>query len=321
MKGIQNISVIGGSGFIGTYLVDLLKDFYTVSILDKKESAKYSDITTIGDIRDYTSFTDSLKDTHTVVLLAAEHRDDVTPTSLYYDVNVEGTKNVLKSMEEHGIQHIVFTSSVAVYGLNKPNPSEVTEVDPFNHYGKSKYMAEEVLKDWHKQDKENRKLTIIRPTVVFGEGNRGNVYNLLKQINSGIFLMVGNGQNKKSMAYVRNIAAFLKYSIEDINSNYEIINYIDKPDLTIRELVTCTRSTLNKKGSLIKLPYFIGLLGGYTFDALAFLTGKKYPVSSIRVKKFCATTEFDAGKLSSYDFEKPYALKKGLKNTLEKEFS
>ena len=55
-------------------------------------------------------------------------------------------------------------------------------------------------------------MTIIRPTVIFGEKNRGNVYNLLKQIASGKFLMIGKGQNRKSMAYVGNVVAFIKYS-------------------------------------------------------------------------------------------------------------
>ena len=101
----------------------------------------------------------------TVVLLAAEHRDDISPKSLYYDVNVEGTKNVLKKMEELGIKSIIFTSSVAVYGLNKNNPDENFPKDPFNHYGK-RNCVEKVLKDWLVPI--NKSVTIIRPTVIFG---------------------------------------------------------------------------------------------------------------------------------------------------------
>lgn len=71
-----------------------------------------------------------------VVLLAAEHRDDVTPITKYYDVNVGGMQNVLAAMEANDVKHIVFTSSVAVYGLNKENPNEEHLKDPFNHYGK-----------------------------------------------------------------------------------------------------------------------------------------------------------------------------------------
>ena len=81
---------------------------------------------------------------------------------------------------------------------------------PFNHYGKSKLEAESVIKDWYSQEPENRSVTIIRPTVIFGERNRGNVFNLISQICSRKFIMIGNGLNKKSMAYVGNVVAFIK---------------------------------------------------------------------------------------------------------------
>ena len=124
-------------------------------------------------------------------MLAAEHRDDISPKSLYYDVNVKGTKNVLKAMDNAGVKNLIFTSSVAIYGLNKINPDENHPVDPFNHYGKSKWEAELSIKKWYDNNPAGKSITIIRPTVIFGERNRGNVYNLLKQISSGKFLIIG----------------------------------------------------------------------------------------------------------------------------------
>ena len=61
-------------------------------------------------------------------MLAAEHRDDVSPTSLYYDVNVTGTQNA-DAMDVCCVKNLIFTSSVAVYGLNKINPDESHPVD------------------------------------------------------------------------------------------------------------------------------------------------------------------------------------------------
>jgi nucleoside-diphosphate-sugar epimerase len=255
-----------------------------------------------------------------VVLLAAEHRDDVSPTSLYYDVNVQGTKNVLQAMDKNGVKNIIFTSSVAVYGLNKKNPDEGHPVDPFNHYGKSKWQAEEVLREWHSQDPQGRSLTIIRPTVIFGERNRGNVYNLLKQIAGGKFAMVGAGNNYKSMAYVGNIVEFIKYRLTHVEQGYQAYNYIDKPDLNMNELVNVVENSLNKKIPSVHLPYVLGMFGGYCFDILSKITGKKYAISSVRVKKFCATTQFDATKVHSSGFIAPYTLSEGLSRTLKYEF-
>src|SRR6478672_2974951 len=144
----MKIITIGGSGFIGTYLIQLLQPEYRLVNIDKHNSVAFPHLTSIADIRNYDKLLTAIQPADWVILLAAEHRDDVSPTSLYYDVNVQGTKNVLKALNEKCINRIIFISSVAVYGLNKPNPNETSPVDPFNHYGKSKWMAEEVLREW-----------------------------------------------------------------------------------------------------------------------------------------------------------------------------
>ncbi len=316
---MSNITIIGASGFVGTQLIEHL-GIENCNNLDKNNSAKYPGITIIHDIRE-ANLLDSLPIlSHSIVLLAAEHRDDVRPISLYYDVNVEGTRNVLKAMDKKDIKNIIFTSSVAVFGLNKTNPDETHPVDPFNHYGKSKWQAEEILRDWYNQDKENRSLTIIRPTVIFGERNRGNVYNLLKQIASGKFVMVGKGNNKKSMAYVGNIVAFIKYCLETQKPGYRLYNYADKPDLSMNELVQQVEKSLEKKLPAIRFPYWMGYLGGLSFDLLAKITGKKLSVSAVRVKKFCATTQFDSTTANKAGFKAPYTLAEGLHRTLHYEF-
>ncbi|MDU4662967.1 MAG: NAD-dependent epimerase/dehydratase family protein, partial [Enterobacter hormaechei] len=201
----DKVLFIGASGFVGTRLIEITRNEFDVTNFDKQQSHFYPDITVSGDVRNQEQLDKALTGFETVVLLAAEHRDDVSPTSLYYDVNVQGTRNVLSAMEKNNVKNIIFTSSVAVYGLNKVNPDESHPHDPFNHYGKSKWQAEEVLREWFNKAPEERSLTIVRPTVIFGERNRGNVYNLLKQIAGGKFAMVGAGTNYKSMAYVGNI--------------------------------------------------------------------------------------------------------------------
>lgn len=319
----MKVTFIGGSGFVGTRLIELLKEDSTnyskIKNIDLLQSHFHPEITEIGDVRDQACMNKKLQDTDCVILLAAQHRDDVHPTSLYYETNVEGMEKTLKAMEKNGVKRIVFYSSVAVYGLNKKNPNEEHPADPFNHYGKSKWQAEVVLQEWYKTHSDWN-INIIRPTVIFGERNRGNVYNLLKQIASGKFLMVGNGNNKKSMAYVGNIVAFTKFLMENKTTGYNVYNYIDKPDFNMNELVGHVSKVLNKHIPTTHFPYWLGMLGGYGFDLLAKITGKKLTVSSVRVKKFCATTEFDATKVKETGFKAPYTLGEGLARTLEFEF-
>lgn len=322
----MKVVTIGGSGFVGTRLIGLLKDSaeklgekWEIKNVDLLQSHFFPEVTTIGDVRVQEQMDRELKGSDVVVLLAAQHRDDVSPVSLYYDTNVGGMEVTLKAMEKNGVKRIVFFSSVAVYGLNKHNPDENHPKDPFNHYGKSKWQAEQVLQKWYESHKDWN-VDIIRPTVIFGERNRGNVYNLLHQISSGKFLMVGKGENRKSMAYVGNIVAFVKYMLENVTEGYNVFNYIDKPDVNMNQLVGHVSKVLNKHIPMTHFPYWMGMAGGYCFDLLAKLTGKKLAISSVRVKKFCATTEFDATKAHSCGFKAPYTLEEGLARTLEFEF-
>lgn len=308
----MNNLIIGGAGFVGSRLVTELSDY---KVLDKvRKDDEFCDITIPVTLCNKIQFNSK------VILLAAEHRDDVSPVSMYYKTNVQGTQNVLNEMDKVGCKHLIFTSSVAVYGLNKTNPKENHSVDPFNHYGKSKWEAEKLIKSWYDKDPDSKSITIIRPTVIFGEKNRGNVYNLLKQIASGKFLMIGKGENRKSMAYVGNVVAFIRHRLEVSESGYHTYNYVDKPDLTMTSLLNLIQKSLKRKILPLRIPVWLGYIGGYGFDLLAFLTKKKFAISSVRVKKFIATTQFDASKVHSSSFKSPCSLEQGLRKTLDYEF-
>lgn len=315
----MKILVIGGSGFIGTRLVKrLLAAGYDVKILDKSKSKTYPELWINGDVRDKSSLLPALKGCDLLYNLAAEHRDDVTPKSLYWDVNVKGAQNVCAVAEELGINKIIFTSSVAVYGFTEKETGEGGNLKPFNDYGKTKLQAEAVYREWQKKDKR-RCLVIVRPTVVFGEGNRGNVYNLLNQIATGRFIMVGSGKNVKSMAYVENVVAFLEYAI-NLGAGVHVYNYADKPDFDMNSLVAEVYKGLGKSPKVrFRIPYFLGYAGGKLFDLLSLITGKKYPISSIRVKKFCSSTSFSSC-ISQTGFIPPISLHEGLLRTIKYEF-
>lgn len=307
------VTVVGGSGFIGSYLINQLNTKYSIINIDK--NAEKNDIKC--DIRSVDDLISKIPTSEWIVNLAAEHKDNVSPISLYYDVNVEGTRNLLKAMDSKGIKKIIFTSSVAVYGLDKNNPDEDHPVDPFNHYGISKYQGEEVLREWYNQNPQEKTLVIIRPTVVFGPKNKGNVYNLLQQILKGSFKMVGKGENIKSMSYVGNIAAFIEYILEKNPNGYHLYNYVDKPDMNTNQLIQAISKVAGITLSPIRIPYYIGYLAGLGFDVLSKITGKEFSISSIRIKKFCSTTQFSNKKIQSTDFKAPFSLEEGLETTIK----
>lgn len=314
------IGVIGGSGFIGTRLCQrLTKAGHAISIYDKQPSQAFPALHTLGDVRDVDTLADWMAPGAAMVHLAAEHRDDVRPISLYDEVNIDGAVNVCEAARRKGINTIVFTSTVAVYGFAPIGTDERGEIAPFNDYGRTKYEAEKVLRAWQAEAPDQRCLVIIRPTVVFGEQNRGNVYNLLKQIASGRFVMVGHGNNRKSMAYVENVAAFIEHSLK-FGAGVHLYNFIDKPDFSMNRLVSTVNRMLGRKDKVgLRLPYSLGFGLGKCFDGIAKLTGRNLTISSIRVKKFCSDTVFETS-VSETQFESPVGLEAALERTIRHEF-
>lgn len=318
---MKKIDIIGGSGFIGTRLFRRLnsKKCFSLRIIDKVPSKSYFEFSTLSDVRNLEQLRSTISSESVIVNLAAEHRDDVRPLSLYDDVNVGGAKNISTVASEKDVKTIIFTSSVAVYGFTPIGTDEFGKIDPFNDYGRTKYEAEQVLKGWQAEAPNERTLVIIRPTVVFGEQNRGNVYNLLRQIALGKFVMVGDGENRKSMAYVENVAAFIEYAMS-FKPGVHIYNFIDKPDFTMNSLVANVNRILGRSEKIgFRLPFAVGYMIGKGFDLVSVLTGKRFAISSIRVKKFCANSVYNTA-IDQTGFVPPVPLEKALAQTVRHEF-
>ncbi len=314
----NEIAILGGAGFVGSRLTarfrkrNIFSNKYDVDLSNHEDKSIYLDVEDVDSL-------DKLAGVSTIINLAAVHRDDVRPLSRYDDVNVLGAKNVCESARKHGVQKIIFTSSVAIYGFAPADTDESGGANYFNDYGRTKYLAEQVYKAWQLEDPKGRTLVIVRPTVIFGEGNRGNVYNLLRLIASRKFLMFGDGTNKKSMAYVENVVAFIEFSLS-FEPGLHVYNYIDKPDLDMNTLISETRHTLFGENNVgLRLPGFLGISIGYFADMVAKIINRPLPVSSIRVKKFMGTTQFRSS-VATTDFNAPVSLKDGLARTLRYEF-
>ena len=315
------IVVVGGSGFIGTRLCRRFESLNDVEfrIIDKSTSLDFPEKVTLVDIRRLDDLREIIPSGAVIINLAAEHRDNILPIYLYDEVNVGGALNICAIAREKNVKTIIFTSSVAVYGFAPLGTDESGIIAPFNDYGRTKWDAEQIYKEWQIEDPKNRTLVIVRPTVVFGERNRGNVFNLLKQIASGKFVMVGDGLNRKSMAYVENVAAFLEYSLS-FKPGVHIYNYIDKPDFTMNALVSHVSRLLSRPADIrFRLPFSLGLLIGYGFDLVAKITGKKFPISAIRVKKFCANSVYQSA-IESTGFIPPVPLIDAIEETVRFEF-
>ncbi len=317
----MKIEIIGGSGFIGSYLCEKLDNlkynYNNFDIINSKTSnLKYQNC----DIRNLNQLNLKLSENSLLINLSAVHRDDVNPHELYYETNVLGTKNIIKIATTKNIKHIIFTSSVAIYGHSEEVVSENNNPNPMYHYGKSKLQAENLLIDWQNSDPNNNILTIIRPTVVFGKFNRGNFHNLIYQIFTNRFLMIGPGKNIKSIAYVENLVDFIIYTLR-FKPGIHIYNYVDEPNITMKQLIDLIYNAINFKFNrkIIGIPYLIGYLIGIIFDVFSLITGRKYPISRIRIKKFCSNSIFSS-RISTTGFKPMHNLESAIQNTVKFEY-
>ncbi len=317
----MKVALVGGAGFIGSRLrARLERRGVALRVIDRKPDPGGIPEYACLDIRDASALCAAVQGCTTIINLAAEHRDDVFPRRLYDEVNVQGARNVCAAAVEAGIAQLVFTSSVAVYGAAPPDTDESGPPHPFNEYGRTKLEAEQVYRGWLQDDPSRRSLAIVRPTVVFGEKNRGNVYNLLRQVAGEWCIIIGNGRNRKSMAYVENVAAYLEHCL-GFGPGEHLFNYIDKPDFDMSALVSAVRSIMGRRESrVIRLPRWFGSAVGSLFDLASAVTGKRFPISALRVRKFCMETSFASSVAAKTAFRAPVPLRVGLENTVRYEF-
>ena len=131
--------------------------------------------------------------------------------------------------------------------------------------------------------------------------------------------MIGNGDNHKSMAYVENITAFIFDMVNKLEGKM-IVNYVDKPDLSTKEIVSTVKDAFNRPQSNFSIPYSMGVLAGFAFDILSKITSKEFPISAIRVKKFCSDTQFSSKADALKTFKAPCTLQQGIEKTIKSEF-
>lgn len=311
--------IIGGAGFIGAVLLQRLMQARTAAtVFDKRAPEKGHAPFIEGDVRNLDALTEAARGHDIIYNLAAEHRDDVRPASLYYEVNVDGARNTCAAAERLGIRSIVFTSSVAVYGESEHKLDEDAVHCPINEYGRTKSLAEKVYLAWA-ADRADRKLVIVRPAVVFGPANQGNVHSLVSLVASGHFFMVGDGTNRKSMAFVDNVADFLSHVVA-LPAGVHVFNYADEPDMTMNELVAFVRQEFGRTPQAPRVPLPLALAVASGADIIASLLNLRLPISMIRLKKFRANTQVDAARAIASGFIPQVDLKEGLRRMMLPEF-
>jgi nucleoside-diphosphate-sugar epimerase len=307
----------GGSGFIGRHLARaLVRQGVSVVNLDLVPPRHEPPFlrTVIGDVRDPRAVREAMSGCRAVVHLAAAHHDHGIDDRTYFDVNERGTNVVCETMRDTGVRRMLFTSTVAVYGNRHAEPDEDASPAPESPYGASKLAGEAVVHAWAKDTGSHA--TVFRPAVVFGPHHFANMYSLVRQIESGRYLPVGDGRNVKSLAYVHNLVDASLYLLSTAPlAPVETFNYVDKPDLGSWEIADRIAEALGREPSMFRVPLPIALALALPIEAYGTLRRRPVTVSRARIRKLAATeTRFAANRIRERGFAPVHDLMDGLRD-------
>lgn len=273
----------GASGFLGNHVRPILEKTYQVVTIGLTSEDNY----TVNIAKEVPE----LKEYCEIVLHAAGKAHVVPRTEeekkAFYDVNLQGTKNLCTALEKSGIpQAFIFISTVAVYGCEFG--SNITEKHPLNGdtpYALSKIQAEKFLTEWC--NKHGVILSIIRPSLIAGPNPPGNLGAMIKGIKTGRYLSIGGGKARKSVLMVEDIAHLVPILVEKGG----IYNVCDDEQPSFRQLETVICTQLGKKLP-ISIPFWVAKCMAIVGDCL----GKKAPINSLKLKKITESLTFSNEK-------------------------
>ena len=227
----MNILVTGGAGFIGKHLVrSLLEKDYLVTIFDNFSNSTKESISSLvemgakiieGDITKSHEVLNAVKDHEIIIHLAAKISvsESISNPLDTFQVNVEGTKNILTACEKNNVKKLIVASSAAVYGEGTPNVKliEESELNPISPYGQSKVKMELVIKEF--ESKHNINCIMLRFFNIFGFGQSpeyaGVITKFIEKITQGKPLEIfGDGMQTRDFVAIEDVISSIHNSIK-----------------------------------------------------------------------------------------------------------
>lgn len=262
-----------------------------------------------------------------VANFAAVHREPGHEVREYYETNMPGAQNVCGFARAIGCNSILFTSSISPYGPSEAVKDENTIPTPETAYGGSKLAAELIHQAWLAEDKANRRLLIVRPGVVFGPGEGGNVSRLIRLVVAKRFVYAGNRDTRKAGIYVKELCnAIWKMHSAQIQANdpLKIVNMTMAPCPSIAEYVDAAKLVSGNKFFIPSIPPWMLLLAARIIGSVFALIGVKTSINIVRVRKLVRSNDIRPSVLLAENYVYLYTLTdafKDWKQSLPEEWS
>ena len=323
--------VFGGAGFIGSFLsVQLVKSglYEKIYIYDVEPIARKpfpfrkamlgchpSIVEVTGDLRSPILWTPP-EPVDLIANFAAIHREPGHETQEYFETNLKGAENVCAWAERVNCCKLIFTSSISPYGVSESIKDESTLPVPVTAYGASKLVAEKIHLQWQTARPTERRLVIVRPGVVFGPGEGGNVTRLVKGVLRGYFCYVGNKGTRKAGIYVKELCNAMLWVLqkqETSGENVSLFNGSMNPGPSIEEYVLAVCRIAGIRRYVPNIPYSALLSTAYLIDALAKPFGIEHPFSPVRIRKLVRSNNI----LPNYLLAQGYPFKYSLEGAMD----
>jgi nucleoside-diphosphate-sugar epimerase len=297
----DNVVIFGGSGYIGSYIVNYLvfhKLAKKIILADIKtprkevwapETSAYACTGAIEyqhcDVKEKIKF--DLKSVDIIFNLAAIHREPGHEPYEYFETNIKGAENVVEFSETVDCNTIVFTSSIAPYGHADEQRDEDSPVVPYSPYGSSKLVAEKIHQGWNNKNNK-RKLAIVRPGVIYGPYEDGNVPRLKQALKKNAFCYVGNHDIQKAGGYVKELVRSIFWVIDHMetqNKGFVLFNFSFATPPSLKQYVEAVKKVLGVKRFVPNIPYPIILGLSHVISFFSSLMNIKQPIHPGRIKK------------------------------------
>jgi len=295
--------IFGGTGFIGTFFAEHLLSsgkyskvylFDIEPLQEKTSSFRKKFVASLtgahficGDVRNPITWIPKEKVT-LIANFAAVHREPGHEDIEYYKTNILGAEHVCDWAERVNCETIIFTSSISPYGPGEQEKDEDTLPVPVTAYGSSKLAAEKIHQIWLAADKSRRHLVIVRPGVVFGPGEGGNVSRLIKAVIGRYFFYMGNKDTRKAGTYVKELCLAITWVLKkqiERREHFSLFNMSMNPGPSIQEYVHTVCKVAEIHRNVVGIPYRVILCASYCIDFIAKPVGIKHPFSPVRIQK------------------------------------
>ena len=319
------VLITGATGAVGPRVVQALHDagYYirTLSLDSPQPGSIPTDVEVrIGDITDRLAVQSAMQGVGAVIHLAALLHI-INPTSAlrgeYERINVGGTATIVGAAIQSGVKRVVFFSTIAVYENSTGQIlTEDSQTQPETLYAKTKMEAEKIVLGARRADGQPLG-TVLRFGAIYGSRIKGNYQRLLRTLARGRFIPIGDGKNRRTLIYEKDVARAAVLASEHPAAAGRIYNVSDGQFHTLNEIIKTMCETLSRTPPRISLPVAPVRLAAGMFEDATRLIGFRSPIVRATIDKYTEDIAADSSRIQTeLGFKPHFDLKTGWQETI-----